>query len=350
MANPRRRPAFTLVELLVVIAIIGILVALLLPAVQAAREAARRIQCTNQFKQLGLGMLNYASAFNTLPPAYTENPPFVLSQRGPCAALTNVPAAQLAQERAKIISRLPKQAVRTTSTGTTQVLNHYFTSFILPFLEEQALYDRIDFQTNWNSLANRPAMSTPIAALVCPSAPPSSERASSSVYDVAGSDYHVCVNISASATNGFCAMVRDRLVTDRGVESLAGLLPGEPISLAKATDGLSKTFMLFEDAGRPIEYGRRGPITNPVTGLPSRTSGGSWGDNDSYMVAINSLNPECGITTLMNCSNWDEIFSFHSGGCNFLYGDGSVAFIGDDLNLEVFVTKFSRAAGDVASE
>ena len=149
MMKSRMRIGFTLVELLVVIAIIGILIALLLPAVQAAREAARRSQCSNNLKQVGLAMHNYHGVHQTLPPG-TINPGMVHSSYTP--------------------------------EHYASVLNHTGHELILPFIEQQALYDRIDFRICSNGLvngagvlaggwpnANEPLMKTLISAFLCPS-------------------------------------------------------------------------------------------------------------------------------------------------------------------------------------
>src|ERR1700750_1111529 len=115
----RRSYGFTLVELLVVIAIIGILVALLLPAIQAAREAARRTQCTNKMKQLGLAILNYESARKVLPLAYTPN--YTGNQDyGACSGSSN-----------------PSTFINNPSNN---LKIHSILTFILPFMEEQSLY------------------------------------------------------------------------------------------------------------------------------------------------------------------------------------------------------------------
>src|SRR5687768_7173176 len=147
------RRGFTLVELLVVIAIIGILVALLLPAIQAAREAARRTQCTNNMKQIGLAILNYESARKHLPLAYTPNwdgRPYV----GPCPLGNRI---QLYSNKKKA---------------------HFVLTFILPYMEQQSIYDQIDFTKDWNDTStnsknttNQKATSVDIADFLCPSAP-----------------------------------------------------------------------------------------------------------------------------------------------------------------------------------
>src|SRR4051794_31677389 len=118
LINRKRWRGFTLVELLVVIAIIGILVALLLPAIQAAREAARRTQCTNKLKQIGLAMLNYESAKKQLPLAYTPN-------------YTGAPASGVC----------PSITVAPSGPQSNGLPNHFVLTFILPYLEYQSLYD-----------------------------------------------------------------------------------------------------------------------------------------------------------------------------------------------------------------
>src|SRR3954468_471547 len=147
-----RSRGFTLVELLVVIAIIGILVALLLPAIQAAREAARRSQCVNKMKQLGLATLNYESARKLLP--YANTPNYTpATPTGACAGAAG------------------------TATTTNGLKKHSVFSFILPYMEEQAVYDQIDFGYDWcdtttttkKGIKNFTAFARDIDVLLCPS-------------------------------------------------------------------------------------------------------------------------------------------------------------------------------------
>ena len=120
MGNNRKTTGFTLVELLVVIAIIGLLVGLLLPAIQSAREAARRLKCSNNFKQIGLAMINYEAAYQRFPPSHTDSP------------------------------------------------YHNCLTFILPFIELQNVYDRFDFKYDWNKDVNIDAGKVNIPAFRCP--------------------------------------------------------------------------------------------------------------------------------------------------------------------------------------
>ena len=133
-----RRRAFTLVELLVVMAIIGILISLLLPAVQAVREAARRTQCQNHLRQIGLALHNYHAAYRKFPPGGLE--------------------------------------VRPQVRGGKQLA---WSAFVLPFLEESAAFAEVDFRYPFDDPVNQRAAARVIETYLCPSTPRSSLRASS---------------------------------------------------------------------------------------------------------------------------------------------------------------------------
>jgi prepilin-type N-terminal cleavage/methylation domain-containing protein/prepilin-type processing-associated H-X9-DG protein len=326
------RRAFTLVELLVVIAIIGILVALLLPAIQAAREAARRIQCTNNMKQLGLAILNYESGQKSLPLAYTPN--FTgTSKIGSCTNQSD--SAAPTPNKLKL---------------------HYLMSFLLPYIEQQALYDRIDFTQDWCSnivstkkgAKNYDTVRKDIPDYLCPST-----EARPNTFTT---DYYTIVDVNRP---NYCTLVESTGLASmkRPLEGMVGILTDTPTPIRKVSDGLSKTFLLFESAGRPYNYDRNRQLvvtTDQPGGLmhevkPGETGkdgGYQWADPRTYALIGNSQDTNCPLTSTMNCNNYQGVYSFHPGGVNQLYGDGSVAFLSETVDIDTFLSLFTRAAGD----
>ncbi len=320
-----RRRGFTLVELLVVIAIIGILVALLLPAVQMAREAARRTQCSNNLKQMGVAAHTFHDSLRKLPAS--------LRPAG------NTP--------------LPRVAGHT---------------FLLPYLEQSVLFDKYDQTVNWSHINNLPITSTQVPTFQCPSSPEfrrfdgdpqiTSTNTNYSQVQVAVTDYSPTIGVDP------------RLLTQLGLVDYSGvgILPknGEP-RLADVTDGLSNTIMYAESAGRPAVY-RKGKRQWGVT-PGNRVNGGGWCRPASDFSLDGSTYD--GVSTpgpcALNCTNGEDIgaqtfpypyygsegtseaYAFHPNGALFTFGDGSVRFIQENINIREFARLITRSQGEPTS-
>jgi prepilin-type N-terminal cleavage/methylation domain-containing protein/prepilin-type processing-associated H-X9-DG protein len=277
----RRAEGFTLVELLVVIAIIGVLIALLLPAVQMARESARRTRCQNNMKQMGLAFHNHESQHRFFPPGWRDSTP----------TRSHVPD-------------------------------------LLPFIEQTALRTIYNLSLNWNHTSNQTAVNTDIDILICPSGP---KRIARGLCDYPVSDY---ISTPALTGLGLTAAMPDSADT-----GFFGRVSGRETRLAEITDGLSNTWLLFEDVGRPEAWqnGKK---------LPS--AGGILISNEQWAEPANRITIQVWCGTPINCHNGNEIYSFHPGGANFLMGDGSVRFFSKSLDSRTFVYLYTRAGGEAS--
>jgi prepilin-type N-terminal cleavage/methylation domain-containing protein/prepilin-type processing-associated H-X9-DG protein len=327
------RLGFTLVELLVVIAIIGILVALLLPAVQAAREAARKSQCVNNLKQHGLALLNYESTKKVFP-----------AGRHGCAAVNNY-------------------------TGcTSDPLKEDGASFfveLLPFVEEQALFDKVHFDrggvfndnppvaTAWIADPERmQAISTPLQVMKCPSTPTTAINIAGAIDttgwnpgEAAGAlgSYAGCtgdINIGGVNLNNHRDLLKlglpPKFVNEYENTGLFVFKRGK--KLKRITDGTSKTFAVGEVKGEDTNsgwnvwsYTLRDITGERNTANPVNTPPGMPNVKGSPLIDCQYASG----TPLSPC--WNAAFgSNHPGGAFFVFADGHVAFIDDAIATSTY--------------
>lgn len=288
MQTQSLRPrGFTLVELLVVIAIIGVLVGLLLPAVQAAREAARRMQCGNNLKQIGLAIHNYESAYQKVAPgrAFLVNPTFPAS-------------------------------------GNT--VNGIHTA-ILPFIEQSNLEDRYSYALGFDHPDNQNAVKTQVPGYVCPSTPNSPRTGELVNYF---SDLQTPGGMAA-ATDYFAV----RNLRNAAGQARTGFFGLPDPQFRDVLDGLSNTFWFFEMSGRPDHYvnGRMQPPPADFFWY------GPWAGNNG--MALNTYTAD-GLSRpgpcVMNCNSEFQPYSFHVGGGHFGMADGSVQFLTESIDADLF--------------
>jgi prepilin-type N-terminal cleavage/methylation domain-containing protein/prepilin-type processing-associated H-X9-DG protein len=301
--TPRPFRGFTLIELLVVIAIIAVLVGLLLPAVQAAREAARRAQCSNNLKQIGLGMHNYHGVHNIFPPGYVT-------------AVVNDPAAP---------------EIGPGWGWGVMILNQ---------LEQQPLYQGINFNLQITDPGSQTARTPILAVFLCPSNVGSGP-------------------VVASSLTG--TILTTDVAAGQYVASAGQLEPGEfPDSnngmfyrnsrngLRDITDGSSTTLMVGERSRNIADATWVGAVptwqlcTNPRWVVQECGPASTLVVSHTGTAATGSI-----YVPNSKASMVDDYWSLHPGGCNFLFCDGSVRFVKETVNPPIFAALATRAGGEV---
>jgi len=315
----QNRRAFTLIELLVVIAIIAILIGLLLPAVQKVRSAAARTQCSNNLKQIGLGLFNYESSNGKFPYGDSRG-----SQTG----------------------------------GDVGVPMLSWRAAVLPYIEQGALASQYNYGIDWY-LQSPTVLGTQIKIYNCPATPGSPRFDSSPAETETGTvttgprgttDYwgiNAC-NPPVAIFYGFPGAATGYPLGDFE-PGLVGVLCRGRMGQTRVTDiidGTSNTLMVIESAGRPNSYGSGFKSLGMIAG-PGE---GSWAD-PSGEGKIKGCNPATSLGKFpqgvsMNCENYNEPYAFHDSGINILFADGSVHFMNNSTPVWVLGMMATRAGGE----
>ncbi len=370
-----RRGAFTLIELLVVIAIIAVLIALLLPAVQSAREAARRAQCVNNLKQLGLGIHNFESTYSSLPRS-GEHPV-------------------------------------TFTDGKTYKSQDFHSAFTLtlPFMEQSVVFNAFNLSLRYNQPDNFTASATALGSFLCPTNPLAGDRSGGGGKDNFGygcSDYAICpyteldtmgnptgspaygvapaqkkLSLAAMTSSAYPTGLYSQFSPSGGQTYVS---PSKTVHLDPAkgkidpylggstlgsiTDGTSNSLLCYEDTGRSPRMWENvgqnlaassGGYLDPTTGEarchwrwaePDSASGVSKlinnNKNAGYALGVQPAAGQCPWNA-HDCGPNNEVFSFHSGGANVLLGDGSVRFLKESVAGPVLRALITKNEGEVLS-
>jgi len=337
---------FTLIELLVVISIIAVLIALLLPAVQSAREAARRAQCINNLKQIGLAAHNYESANGAFPIGNRVSPLFYSPSFGPCDPYV--------------------------------FIGHTAFVYILPYVEDGVVYNAYNIQRSYDSLSNVTSVTTEVTTFVCPS--DSVRGAVNPAFELVPGRSSYGTSRGLQETIAFSWSTSNLYPDPKGLyadtcnygggDGMFG--PEGCVKMQGVTDGLSNTFLFGE-----MSRFRNEPADSPFyfSNVAAYWGGVDWspGTNDgritsgAYQVPKLNAPPDttqavtaaCFATaiyppdwiTVQACQNLGQFGfrSLHPGGANFTLADGSVKFIKDSIDLRTYRALGTRAGGEVVS-
>jgi prepilin-type N-terminal cleavage/methylation domain-containing protein/prepilin-type processing-associated H-X9-DG protein len=306
-SNPQ---GFTLVELLVVIAIIAVLIGLLLPAVQKVREAANRMRCQSNLKQIGLALHGFHDVHGKLPPG-------------------------------RVNLALPEWGVPTDG------LKHGWAPFILPWVEQQSLYDTYHWDVFSADWPNQPLMATHLKLFQCPSAPEPNRYYTAPPYFSPDPGGQKCGCGDYAPTLGVNPALASLSLIQPAADYQGALVPEQWTRLTQITDGTANTILLTEDAGRPA----LGPAGRPITGAEQAVKGGAWaGPNNGFIVDGSTPDGTSAPGPCpMNCTNDGEVYSFHPGGANASFADGSVHFLRAGMSIRTLAALITRAGGEVVS-